>query len=143
MVPVVAPDPDRAVAGAQARRLSVLAIAGAEDPAAAGACGSHPKPRVKAVAGAEVALAEGLEEELARVAVELVAARVARAEEVARPALVGAVREQAAAARVEAALAEEAARPALAGAVPVEAEEAASAALVGVSPAGQGNLVNG
>jgi hypothetical protein len=124
---------------------------------------------VKAVAGAEVALAEGLEEELARVAVELVAARVARAEEVARPALVGAVREQAAAARVEAALAEgvarpalvgaareqavaarveaalaeEAARPALAGAVPVEAEEAASAALVGVSPAGQGNLVNG
>ena len=129
----MAPDsnPDRVEAGAPARRLSVLAVAGVEEPTAAGACGKLAKPRVAAVVGAE----ESLEEELARVRVEPGMAQAALAEEVAGPALAGAAQKRAAAVRVEV---DRAAKAPVA-----EAEEAASAALAVVSAAGQGNPVNG
>ena len=129
---VVAQDSDLdQVEGAPVRRLSVLAVAGAEEPTAAGACGKRAKPRLAAVVGAEAAL----EEELARVQVEPAMAQAALAEEVARPGLAGAAQKRAAAVLVEVGRAAEA---------PVaEAEEAASAALAVVSAAGQGNPVNG
>jgi hypothetical protein len=130
----VAPDsdPDRVEAGAPARRLSVLAVAGAEEPTAAGACGKRAKPRVAAVVGAEAALEERLEG-LARVRVEPAMAQAALADEVAGPALAGAAQKRVAAVRVG---------RAAEGPV-AEAEEAASAALAEVSAAGQGNPVNG
>ena len=129
---VVAQDSDLdQVVGAPARRLSVLAVAGAEEPTAAGACGKRAKPRVAAV-GAEAALEERLEEELARVRVEPAMAQAALAEEVAGPALAGAAQKRAAAVRVEVDRAAEG---------PVA--EAASPALAVVSAAGQGNTVNG
>ena len=123
-------DLDQVVVGAPARRLSVLAVAGAKEPAA-GACGKRAKPRVAAV-GAEAALEERLEEELARVRVEPAMAQAALAEEVAGPALAGAAQKRAAAVRVEVDRAAEG---------PVA--EAASPALAVVSAAGQGNTVNG
>ena len=124
-------DLDQVVAGAPVRRLSVLAVAGAEEPTAAGACGKLAKPRVAAVVGAE----ESLEEELARVRVEPGMAQAALAEEVAGPALAGAAQKRAAAVRVEVDRAAE-------GPV-AEAEEAAASALAVVSAEGQGNPVNG
>ena len=130
----MAPDsnPDRVEAGAPARRLSVLAVVGVEEPTAAGACGKLAKPRVAAVAGVKVVLAGGLEEELARVAAKPAMAQAALAEEAAGPALAGAAQKRAAAVRVEVDRAAE-------GPV-AEAEEAAPAV---VSAAGQGNPVNG
>ena len=76
---VVAQDSDLdQVEGAPVRRLSVLAVAGAEEPTAARACGKRAKPRVAAVVGAEAAF-----------------------EEVARPGLAGAAQKRAAAVLVE------------------------------------------